>query len=62
MWGGSDLPRMTVSVDAFPATMPGRYDWAFDASNFSHVLSVYAAHFADMLFQSVGFPKSSLRL
>jgi predicted dehydrogenase len=49
--------RMTVSVDAFPATMPGRYEWAFHSSNFSHVLSVYAAHFGDMLFQSVGFPK-----
>ena len=49
--------RMTVSVDAFPPTMPGRYAWCFDASNFSHVLSVYTAHFGDMLFQSVGFPK-----
>ena len=48
---------ITVSVDAFPATMPGRYEWAFYASNFSHVLSVYAAHFGDMLFRSVGFPK-----
>ena len=49
--------HMTVSVDAFPATMPGRYAWAFDAANFSHALSVYAAHFGDMLFRSVGFPK-----
>lgn len=49
--------RMTVSVDAFPPTMPGRYEWAFHASNFSHVLSVYTAHFGDMLFQSVGVPK-----
>ncbi|MDB5296620.1 MAG: putative oxidoreductase [Phycisphaerales bacterium] len=48
--------RMTVSVDAFPPTMPGRYEWAFPASNFSHVLSVYAAHFGDVLFRSVGFP------
>lgn len=49
--------HMTVSVDAFPDTMPGRYEWAFHASNFSHVLSIYAAHFGDMLFRSVGFPK-----
>lgn len=49
--------HMTVNVDAFPATMPGRYEWAFHASNFSHVLSVYAAHFGDMLFRSVSFPK-----
>ncbi|MBN3958053.1 Gfo/Idh/MocA family oxidoreductase [Nostoc sp. NMS8] len=49
--------RMTVSVDAFMPTMPGRYEWAFHASNFSHVLSIYGGHFMDMLFQSVGFPK-----
>jgi predicted dehydrogenase len=49
--------RMTVSVDAFPPIMPAKYEWAFPASNFSHVLSVYAAHFGDMLFQSVGFPR-----
>jgi predicted dehydrogenase len=49
--------HMTVNVDAFPATMPGMYAWAFDASNFSNVLSVYAAHFGDMLYRSVGFPK-----
>ena len=48
--------RMTVSVDAFPPVMPGKYAWAFPAANFSHVVSVYAAHFGDMLFQSVGFP------
>jgi len=49
--------HMMVSTDAFVPTMPGRYEWAFHASNFSHVLSIYAAHFGDMLFRSVGFPK-----
>src|SRR6266567_8015361 len=49
--------RMTVSADAFPSIMPGRYEWTFDASNFTHVLAIYAGHFLDMLFQSVGFPK-----
>jgi predicted dehydrogenase len=49
--------HMTVSVDAFPDTMSGRYDWAFKAENFTHALSVYAAHFGSVLFQSVGFPK-----
>lgn len=49
--------HMTVSTDAFVPTMPGRYEWAFHASNFSHILSIYAAHFGDMLFRSVGFPK-----
>jgi predicted dehydrogenase len=49
--------RMTVSVDAFGPTMPGRYAWAFPTSNFSHVLSIYGGHFMDVLFRSVGFPK-----
>ncbi len=49
--------HMRVSTDAFVPTMPGRYKWAFHAANFSHVLSIYAAHFGDMLFRSVGFPK-----
>jgi predicted dehydrogenase len=49
--------HMTVSVDAFPDTMPAKYDWAFKAENFSNVLSVYAAHFGIELFQAVGFPK-----
>ena len=49
--------HMMVSTDAFVPTMPGRYEWAFHASNFSHVLSIYAAHLGDMLFRSVGFPK-----
>lgn len=49
--------QMRVSTDAFVPTMPGRYEWAFHATNFSNVLSIYAAHFGDMLFRSVGFPK-----
>ena len=53
--------RMTVSVDAFPATMSGKHEWAFYSSNFSHVLSVYAAHFGDMLFRSVGLATALLR-
>src|SRR5438132_236517 len=44
-------------LHAFAAIMPGRYEWTFDASNFTHVLAIYAGHFLDMLFQSVGFPK-----
>jgi len=49
--------RMTISVDAFQPTMPGRYSWAFSTSSFSHVLSIYGGHFMDVLFRSVGFPK-----
>jgi len=47
---------MTVSVDAFIPTIPGRYAWAFPAANFSHVLSIYWGHFMDLLFQAAGFP------
>jgi len=49
--------HMTITVDVFSDTMPGRYEWAFKAENFSNVLSVYAAHFGIVLFQAVGFPK-----
>jgi len=49
--------RMTVSVDAFPATMPGIYSWSFDVANFANTVSVYAGHFGDLLFNAVGFPK-----
>ena len=48
--------HMLVSTDAFVPTMPERYKWAFPAANFSNVLSIYAAHFGDMLYRSVGFP------
>jgi len=48
--------RMSVSTDAFGPIMPGMYSWSFDAANFSHPVSVYTAHFGDMLFQSVGYP------
>jgi predicted dehydrogenase len=49
--------RMTVSVDAFPATMPGIYSWSFGVANFANTVSVYAGHFGDLLFNAVGFPK-----
>jgi predicted dehydrogenase len=49
--------HMTVNVDAFQPAMPGRYAWTIDPSSFTHVLSIYAGHFMDMLFHTVGFPK-----
>ena len=49
--------HMTVNVDAFQPTMPERYAWTITPSNFTHVLSIYGAHFGDMLFHTVGFPK-----
>ena len=48
---------MKVNTDAFQETMPGKYAWAFPETGFTNVLSVYFAHFSDMLFQSVGFPE-----
>jgi predicted dehydrogenase len=50
--------RMTVSADAFIPTMSQKHSWAFHASSFSNVLSIYGGHFMDMLFQAVGFPKT----
>lgn len=49
--------HMTVSTDAFFPEMPEKHSWAFDVANFSNILSIYAAHFGDMLFRSVSFPK-----
>jgi predicted dehydrogenase len=48
--------RLSVGVDAFPATMSRNHAWAFPAAHFSHLLSIYGGHFQDMLFHSVGFP------
>jgi predicted dehydrogenase len=48
---------MAVGVDAFPPTMSEKHAWAFDTSAFTHVLSVYGGHFADLLFHAVGFPE-----
>ncbi|MDB6171803.1 MAG: putative oxidoreductase [Chthoniobacteraceae bacterium] len=48
---------MIVNVDAFQPTMPERYAWTIAPASFTHVLSIYAGHFMDMLFHTVGFPK-----
>ena len=49
--------RMTVGVDAFGPRMPQAAAWTFDTANFTHVLSIYAAHFGDLLFHAAGFPE-----
>ncbi len=36
--------------------MSKKHAWTFDTANFTHVLSIYAGHNLDMLFQSAGFP------
>jgi predicted dehydrogenase len=48
--------RMSVGVDAFGEVMPAFARWTLDAANFTNVLSIYGAHFQDMLFHAVGFP------
>ena len=50
--------RMHVSMNYFQATMPRALAWTIPPENFSHVVSIYAGHFLDMLFQSVGKPAS----
>jgi hypothetical protein len=40
--------RLSVGVNAFAPIRPGRFEWTFDASNVTHVLSVYAGHFLDL--------------
>lgn len=50
--------RMQVSMAHFgPIRSPG-LEWTIDPDNFSHVLSIYGGHFMDMLFHSVGLPKT----
>jgi hypothetical protein len=49
--------RMSVNVNASDQTGPDITTGLLTPPNFSHVLSIYAGHFMDMLFQSVGFPK-----
>ena len=50
--------RMHVSMNYFQATLPQALSWAVPSKNFSHVIAIYAGHFLDMLFQSVGKPGS----
>lgn len=49
--------RMSVGVNAFPPVMSQRHSWVFDPANFTDVLSIYAGHFGDLLFHTVGFPE-----
>ncbi len=50
--------RMHLSVPSFGPVRPPGLAWTLDASNFSHVLSIYGGHFMDMLFAAVGYPRS----
>jgi predicted dehydrogenase len=48
--------RISVGTDAFQPVMPGAFSWTFDVASFTNVLSIYAGHHLDTLFQIVGPP------
>jgi predicted dehydrogenase len=50
--------RMHVSMNYFQAVLPNALRWTVPAENFSTVVAIYAGHFLDMLFHSVGRPRS----
>jgi predicted dehydrogenase len=48
--------RMHVSMNYFQALRSTSLRWTVDPENFSSVIAIYAGHFLDMLFASVGRP------
>ena len=48
--------RISVGTDAFPPVMSERFSWTFDVSSFTNVLSIYAGHHLDTLFEIVRRP------
>jgi predicted dehydrogenase len=50
--------RMHVSMNYFQALRSQALAWTVPAENFSSVVAIYAGHFLDMLFESVGRPTS----
>jgi predicted dehydrogenase len=48
--------RMSVGVDAFTPTLPERYRWTIEETNFTNLLSIYGGHFFDLLFHLLGPP------
>jgi predicted dehydrogenase len=45
-------------MNYFQAVLPNALRWTVPAENFSTVVAIYAGHFLDMLFHSVGRPRS----
>jgi predicted dehydrogenase len=50
--------RMHVSISGFGAERGQALAWTIPPENFSSVISIYAGHFLDMLFDSTGWPES----
>jgi predicted dehydrogenase len=48
--------RISVGTDAFQPVMSEAFSWTFDVASFTNVLSIYAGHHLDTLFQIVGPP------
>lgn len=48
--------RMHVSMNYFQALRAASLRWTVEPENFSSVIAIYAGHFLDMLFASVGRP------
>jgi predicted dehydrogenase len=50
--------RMHVSMNYFQGLRGNALRWTVPVENFSSVVAIYAGHFLDMLFTSVGWPSS----
>lgn len=50
--------RLHVSTNDFRATRSTALRWTAPIENFSSVIAIYAGHFLDMLFATVGWPAS----
>jgi predicted dehydrogenase len=50
--------RLHVSMNYLQAIRPVSLRWTAPADDFSHVIAIYAGHFLDALFQTVGYPES----
>lgn len=50
--------RLYVSMNYLQAIRPASLRWTAPAADFSNTIAIYAGHFLDALFQTVGYPES----
>jgi predicted dehydrogenase len=50
--------RLHVSMNYLQAMRTKSLRWTAPSDDFSHTIAIYAGHFLDALFQTVGYPKS----
>lgn len=48
--------RVHVSMNYFQSVLPKALEWTIPPENFSNVVAIYAGHFLDMVFHSIGKP------